>query len=110
MPKTECLVIKAFNGELLITIDEQILELKELNRNERFSKEFNEKDEVKERTKYIPPMTHPWKLASFKKTITKSTHESCVCLNKRVFMPRKLLTSKEIFFTLLEFNDYCFHF
>ena len=59
MPKTECLVIKAFNGELLITIDEQILELKELNRNERFSKEFNEKDEVKERTKYIPPMTHP---------------------------------------------------
>ena len=59
MPKTECLVIKAFNGELLITIDEQILELKELNRNERFSKEFNEKDAVKERKKYIPPMTHP---------------------------------------------------
>lgn len=72
MPKTECLVIKAFNGELLITIDEQILDLKELNRNERFSKEFNEKDEVKERTKYIPPMTHPWKLASFKKQLQKA--------------------------------------
>ena len=72
MPKTECLVIKAFNGELLITIDEQILELKELNRNERFSKEFNEKDEIKERTKYIPPMTHPWKLASFKKQLQKA--------------------------------------
>jgi len=72
MPKTECLVIKAFNGELLITIDEQILELKELNRNERFSKEVNEKDEVKERTKYIPPMTHPWKLASFKKQLQKA--------------------------------------
>lgn len=72
MPKTECLVIKAFNGELLIIIDEQILELKELNRNERFSKEFNEKDEVKERTKYIPPMTHPWKLASFKKQLQKA--------------------------------------
>ena len=72
MPKTECLVIKAFNGELLITIDEQILELKELNRNERFSKEFNEKDEVKERRKYIPPMTHPWKLASFKKQLQKA--------------------------------------
>ena len=71
-PKTECLVIKAFNGELLVTIDEQILELKELNRNERFSKEFNEKDEVKERTKYIPPMTHPWKLASFKKQLQKA--------------------------------------
>lgn len=72
IPKTECLVIKAFNGELLITIDEQILELKELNRNERFSKEFNEKDEIKERTKYIPPMTHPWKLASFKKQLQKA--------------------------------------
>ena len=72
MPKTECLVIKAFNGELLITIDEQILGLKELKRNERFSKEFNEKDEVKERTKYIPPMTHPWKLASFKKQLQKA--------------------------------------
>ena len=78
MPKTECLVIKAFNGELLITIDEQILELKELNRNERFSKEFNEKDEVKERTKYIPPMTHPWKLASFKNNYKKHTRIMCM--------------------------------
>ena len=25
-------------------------------------------------------------------------------------MPRKLLISKEIFFTLMEFNDYYFHF
>ena len=43
-----------------------------LNRNERFSKEFNEKDAVKERKKYIPPMTHPWKLASFKKQLQKA--------------------------------------
>ena len=64
--------IQIRHGELLITIDEQILDLKELNRNERFSKEFNEKDEVKERTKYIPPMTHPWKLASFKKQLQKA--------------------------------------
>ena len=27
-PKTECLVIKAFNGELLVAIDEQVLELR----------------------------------------------------------------------------------
>ena len=49
MPKTNCLVIKAFNGDLLVTIDEQILELKELSRNERFSKEFDEVIEVKEK-------------------------------------------------------------
>ena len=42
MPKTECLVIKAFNGDLLVSIDEKIYELKELSRNERFSKKFDE--------------------------------------------------------------------
>ena len=61
LPKTECLVIKAYNGELLVTIDEKVYELKELSRNERFSKEFDEIIEVKEKKKYIPPMTHPWK-------------------------------------------------
>ena len=71
-PKTECLVIKAFNGELLVSIDEQVLELKELSRNERFSKEFDETIEEKEKKKYIPPMSHPWKLASFKKQIQKA--------------------------------------
>lgn len=71
-PKTECLVIKAFNGDLLVSIDEQVLELKELSRNKRFSKEFDEKIEVKEKKKYIPPMSHPWKVASFKKQIQKA--------------------------------------
>lgn len=75
MPKTECLVIKAFNGDLLVTIDEQILELKELTRNERFSKNFDEVIETKEKKKYIPPMTHPWKLESFKKQIQTSHYE-----------------------------------
>lgn len=77
-PKTECLVIKAFNGDLLVTIDEQVLELKELSRNEKASKEFDviiETKEVKEKKKYIPPMTHPWKLASFKKQIEKSHNQ-----------------------------------
>lgn len=73
MPKTECLVIKAFNGDLLVTIDEQVLELKELNRNERFSKEFEESPIItKEKKKYIPPMSHPWKLKSFLKQMEKS--------------------------------------
>ena len=74
-PKTECLVIKSFSGDLLVTIDEQVLELKELSRNERFSKEFDDVMELKEKKKYIPPMTHPWKLSSFKKQIQKSHYE-----------------------------------
>lgn len=75
MPKTDCLVIKAFNGDLLVTIDEQVLELKELSRNERFSKNFDEVIEVKEKKKYIPPMTHPWKLKSFLKQVEKSHNQ-----------------------------------
>ncbi len=72
LPKTECLVINAFNGDLLVSIDEQVLELKELNRNKRSSENFGEIEETKERKKYIPPMTHPWKLASFKKQMQKA--------------------------------------
>lgn len=75
IPKTDCLVIKAFNGDLLVTIDKQILELKELSRNERFSKKFDEAIEVEEKKKYIPPMTHPWKLSSFLKQIEKSHNQ-----------------------------------
>ena len=66
-PKTECLVIKAYDGSLVVSIDEQILELRELTRNERFSKNFEEVPIVKERKKYIPPMSHPFKADSFKK-------------------------------------------
>ncbi len=71
-PKTECLVIKSFNGDLLVTIDEQVLELKELVRNEKSSKNFDETIETKEKKKYLPPMSHPWKLASFKRQIQKA--------------------------------------
>lgn len=72
IPKTECLVIESFNGDLLVTIDECVYELKPLSRNERFSKEFDEVEEIKEKKKYIPPMSHPWRLSSFKKQIEKS--------------------------------------
>lgn len=75
MPKTDCLVIKAFNGDLLVTIDEQVLKLKELSRNEKFSKEFDEVIEVKEKKKYIFPTTHPWKLSFFLKQIEKSHNQ-----------------------------------
>lgn len=75
-PKTECLVIKAFNGELLVTIDEKIYELRKLETHKKYSKEFDfaEEPPKKEKKKYIPPMSHPWKLASFKKQIAMA-HE-----------------------------------
>ncbi len=72
MPKTECLVINAFDGDLLVTIDDKIYELKELSRNERFSKNFEEVPVQKEKKKHIPPMNHPWRLTSFKEQIKKA--------------------------------------
>ena len=70
--KTECLVIKAFNGDLLVAIDAQVLELRELSRNESFSNIFDNVVEKVEKAKYIPPMSHPWKINSFKKQMQKS--------------------------------------
>lgn len=74
VPKTECLVIKAFNGQLLVTIDEHVYELRKLSRNQRFSREFDEIEKVKTEEKkiYIPPMSHPWKSESFKRQMQKA--------------------------------------
>lgn len=72
-PKTECLVIKAFDGELYVTIDEKIYELRKLETHKKYSEEFDdEQPQIKERKKYVPPMSHPWKLASFLKQIEKA--------------------------------------
>ena len=73
MPKTEVLVIKAFNGDLLVTIDEKVYELNELTRNQKESKDFDNISSIsKERKKYIPPMSHPWKVESFKRQMRLS--------------------------------------
>ena len=72
LAKTECLVIKSFNGDLLVTIDEKVYELRKLERNASVSPEFDEVTEVKEKKKYIPPMTHPWKVGYFKKQLRKA--------------------------------------
>jgi len=72
MPKTECLVIKSFNNELLVTIDDNVYELKELNKNEKYSKDFDEIKIIKEPKKHIPSMTHPWRVDRFKSQIKKA--------------------------------------
>ena len=74
-PKTECLVINAFDGTLLVTIDEKIYELRELSRNKEFSEEFDEVPVVKEKKKYIPPMSHPWKAKSFLQQLEKAHNQ-----------------------------------
>ena len=72
-PKTQCLVIKAFNGDLLVTIDDKIYELRKLESHKKYSKEFDViPTPKKEKQKYIPPMNHPWRLNSFKVQMKKA--------------------------------------
>lgn len=73
-PHTECLVIEAFDDSILVAIDETVYQLKELEKHKQASIYLNEIiDNVKkEKRIYIPPMSHPWKVSSFKKQIEKA--------------------------------------
>jgi hypothetical protein len=73
-PHTECLVIEAFDGSIMVTIDDIVYQLKELEKHKKVSANLNELLEVvpKEKKVYIPPMTHPWRATSFKKQLEKA--------------------------------------
>ncbi len=67
--KTNALVIKAYNGQMLITVGDQVYELREVPTHQKYSVNFMEENEDKKdeskRKVYIPPMTHPWKHDSY---------------------------------------------
>ena len=74
LPKTECLVIKAFDGELLVSIEDKVFELRKIKSHKKISEEFDVviNEIVKVKNKYVPPMNHPWRLGSFKKQMERS--------------------------------------
>lgn len=72
MPKTDCLVIEAFDKSLLVSIEEKVYELKKVKKHKEVSEQFEEKIVSKETKQYIPPMTHPWKSSNFKRQMEKS--------------------------------------
>lgn len=73
IPKTECLVIEAFNKELLVTVGDKIYNLQKMESHKRLSENFDtQKIEKEEKKKCIPPMTHPWRLNAFKDQIKKA--------------------------------------
>jgi len=64
--KTKCLVINAFDGQKFIAVDEKVYAAKEVEKHETHSENFDEKPKEKKKRKiYIPPMSHPWKHASY---------------------------------------------
>ncbi|MGN0967359.1 MAG: ISNCY family transposase [Candidatus Coprovivens sp.] len=71
---TEGLVIQTLDKKLFITVDERVYPLKELPERTERSKEFDEPIDIKTKKIYIPPMTHPWKKASFDAFLAKQKH------------------------------------
>lgn len=70
---TEGLVIESFNKEVYVTVDNHIYELRKKEIHKKISTELDvEEEKPKERKKYIPPMSHPFKAASFKRQMEKA--------------------------------------
>ncbi len=72
---TTAMVIKVFNGELFSCIGEQVYALELLPEHRPSSKAFDLAvlTDVPKK-KYIPPMSHPWRQASFEKYLKKQSH------------------------------------
>lgn len=76
-PHTKALVIKAFDEELFVTIDEKIYELRKLESHKKYSDEFDaiSKHVEDSTTINVPPMNSSWKLNSFMVQVRKAHKE-----------------------------------
>lgn len=76
---TAALVIKAFKGELFVSIGNKVYALEEVPSHLATSKNFDfAQDKPKKSKRYVPPMSHPWKQASFQAYLEKQAHRSSV--------------------------------
>lgn len=66
-PKTDCLVIKSFDNNLFITVDDKVYSISPLILNKEISDDFDTpiQDASLPKKKYSPSMTHPWKKDAF---------------------------------------------
>ena len=69
------MVIEAFDGNLYVNILDHIFALEEVATHEAKSKTFDHIVTADKQKKiYIPPMSHPWKHASFQSYLAKQKH------------------------------------
>jgi hypothetical protein len=74
---TEGMVIKSFNGSLYFCVEERVYALEEIPAHETASRNFGpDKPEKAPKPRYIPPMSHPWKAASFERFVKKQAHRA----------------------------------
>ncbi|MDR1135950.1 MAG: ISNCY family transposase [Clostridiales Family XIII bacterium] len=74
---TKGLVIRTFSGALFFSVADRVLALDEIPIHEQTSKNFDfHVPEVKAKKRYIPPASHPWRLASFSAFVKKQVSPS----------------------------------
>ena len=74
---TEGIVIESFDGNLYVNILDQIYIMQEIPKHSPYSKEFDEAvQEERPIKKYIPPLEHPWKRASYLNFVAKQKHRN----------------------------------
>lgn len=74
---TSCMIIKAFDENLFACVGEKVYTLDEIPVHEHTSRNFDfPKVVVTPRKRYVPPMSHPWRQASFSKFIKKQAHHT----------------------------------
>ena len=68
---TKCIVIKAFDNSLFVTVENSIFALEEIPEVQAKSLNFDEIQPQETKKIYIPRMTHPFKRQSFEKFLEK---------------------------------------
>ena len=73
---TDCLVIKAFDGRLFTSVNDKMYVMEELDEHEKLSREFdNVKIKANKKKKWIPPMSHPWRVNSYDTYLSRLERE-----------------------------------
>lgn len=76
---TSGMVIKAFDSQMFFCIEEKVYALDIVPQHARTSKNFDILPvQEKPKKRYIPPMSHPWKQASFERYLKKQAHREKV--------------------------------
>lgn len=74
---TECMVIESFDANLYVNVLDQIYVMQEVPEHSSHSAEFDAPAKQKKPPKkYVPPMDHPWKRASYLNYLAKQKHRN----------------------------------
>lgn len=74
--RTSALMIEAFDGQLYVNIHDEIYGVHQIQQRHQFSKHFDEVKVIKPKTKYIPPIHHPWRIGTFEAFLYEQKHRN----------------------------------